>query len=60
MTAGAGWVLHPYSPPPNSDGIWLVDIPVNGNRHHVYESQAFYDVVRSRICTYRGNNSISW
>lgn len=59
LTAGTGWTLHPYSPPPNSDGIWLTDIP-NANYSHVYQVQAFYDVVSSPICTYQGNNSINW
>lgn len=60
VTAGTNWTRHPYTPTPNSDGIWLLDIPVNSNYHHVYELQAFYDVVYSPICTYQGKNSMSW
>jgi hypothetical protein len=61
VTTGSGWTRYPYEPTPNpADDIWLMDIPVNGNYNHVYEVQAFYDVVYSKICTYRGTNSISW
>lgn len=59
VTAGTDWVLHPYAPAPNSDGIWLLDIP-NVDYYHVYELSAYYDVVHSQICTYQGNNSLSW
>ncbi|HEX7315768.1 MAG TPA: hypothetical protein VF297_17755 [Pyrinomonadaceae bacterium] len=60
VTTGGNWTKHPYAPSPDSNGIWLMDIPVNYNYHHVYEIQAFYDVVYSPWCTYPGNNSIKW
>lgn len=60
VTTGGNWVKHPYAPLPDSNGIWLMDIPVNYNYHHVYDVQAFYDVVYSPWCTYPGNNSIKW
>jgi hypothetical protein len=58
-TAGTGWVLHPYAPYPDSNGIWLNEIP-NANYSHVYQVQVTYDVVTSAVCSYAGQNSISW
>jgi hypothetical protein len=58
-TAGTDWVLHPYAPPPDSNNIWMNEIP-NANYSHVYEVQVTYDVVTSAPCTYAGQNSISW
>jgi hypothetical protein len=59
VTAGTGWVLRPYAPPPDSNGIWLNEIP-NANFSHVYQVQVTYDVVTSAVCSYAGQNSISW
>jgi hypothetical protein len=58
-TAGTSWVLHPYAPLPDSNGIWMNEIP-NANYSHVYEVQVTYDVVTSAVCSYAGHNSISW
>jgi hypothetical protein len=59
VTAGTGWVLRPYAPLPDSNGIWLNEIP-NANYFHVYQVQVTYDVVTSAVCSYAGQNSISW
>lgn len=59
VTAGAGWVKHTYAPLPDSNGIWLMDIP-NANFSHVYQVYAKYDAVTTSVCTYSGANSISW
>lgn len=59
VTTGTGWVLHPYAPQPDSNNIWLNEIP-NANYSHVYEVQVTYDVITSKACSYTGQNSISW
>lgn len=59
VTAGTDWVLHPYAPLPDSNNIWMNEIP-NANYSHVYEVQVTYDVVTSSHCSYTGQNSISW
>jgi hypothetical protein len=59
VTAGTNWVLHPYAPLPDSNNIWMNEIP-NANYSHVYEVQVSYDVVTSPTCSYAGQNSISW
>lgn len=59
VTAGGHWILHSYAPLPDSNNIWMNEIP-NANYSHVYEVQVEYDVVSSPICSYAGHNSISW
>ena len=58
-TAGTNWVLHPYAPTTDSNNIWMNEIP-NANYSHAYQVQVEYDVVTSTVCSYAGQNSISW
>lgn len=51
--------VNPYAPVTDSNNIWMNEIP-NANYFHVYEVQVTYDVVSSLVCTYAGQNSISW
>ena len=59
VTANTGWTLHPYAPVTDSNNIWMNEIP-NANYFHVYEVQVTYDVATSAVCSYAGQNSISW
>ena len=60
VTTGTGWVLdNDNDTVPNSNGIWINEIP-NANPYHVYEVKVIYDVITSGVCTYTGQNSISW
>ena len=59
VTANSGWMWRNYAPVPDANGIWLNEIP-NANYSHVYEVEVTYDVVTSSVCSYAGQNSISW
>jgi hypothetical protein len=59
VTANGSWQLRSYAPLPDSNGIWLNEIP-NANYSHVYQVEVTYDAVSSPTCSYAGQNSISW
>ena len=61
VTAGGGWNLVGYAPPPDpTSHLWYNSFPANFS--HTYSVYAVYDAVStsSSPCTYAGNGTINW
>jgi hypothetical protein len=59
ISTGGPWIIEPYQPTPDANGIWFHSI-ANANYFQLYEGYSSYGGVSSPTCTYQGNNDITW